>query len=45
VINETDDMTARPRLLRPTPMTLGRLAGLVLGGLRSPRRRSSRSAR
>jgi hypothetical protein len=33
VSNEIDDPTARPRLLRTTPMTLGRLAGLVLGGL------------
>jgi signal transduction histidine kinase len=33
VVNEIDDVTARPRLVRPTPMTLGRLVGLVLGGL------------
>jgi signal transduction histidine kinase len=32
-MNEIDDVTTRPRLLRATPMTLGRLAGLVLGGL------------
>jgi PAS domain S-box-containing protein len=32
-MNEIDDLTALPKLLRPTPMTLGRLVGLVLGGL------------
>jgi signal transduction histidine kinase/HAMP domain-containing protein len=33
VTNELDEPNARPRLLRTTPMTLGRLVGLVLGGL------------
>jgi signal transduction histidine kinase len=33
VIDNLEEQTTRPRLLRSTPMTLGRLVALVLGGL------------
>jgi signal transduction histidine kinase len=32
VIDDLEELSTRPRLLRSTPMTLGRLVGLVLGG-------------